>query len=199
MAESPVPTTVFTASEFLLLGGSILFRNVPRATPESGIDSQLEVCLLYHPGRDAWLLPKGRKDQDEDLKRTAVRETFEETGYPCELLPLAFDTRAPAPGIHVKDRAARVERCTEPFTLSVRHVSTNDVKITAWFATVCTGEKQEGTMMPTETYESAFFGVEEALGKVTYRDDRDIVARAIQLVRETYCETPGANGDEVVQ
>ncbi|KAI0036563.1 NUDIX hydrolase domain-like protein [Vararia minispora EC-137] len=181
MAASPVPTTLFTSSEFLFLGGSILFRNIP-----PGTTGPLEVCLIHHPTRDEWLLPKGRKDREEDLSACAVRETYEETGYPCKLLPLMMDTRAPTPGVHAKDHVATIDGCSEPFTLSIRHTGARDVKVTAWFATVCTGEHQEGTQMPTEAYTSQFFTVDEALQKAAFRDDRDIILRAATLVQSTY-------------
>jgi len=182
MAASPVPTSLLTSEDFLLLAGSILFRNVPPTTNHT----PLEVCILFHTVRNTWILPKGRKDRGEDLPTTAVRETFEETGYPCELLPVDLHTRAPAPGAHTKDTVVRVGRTTEPFMISIRHLDVRDVKLTAWFVTVCAGEKQEGTQMPTEHYESAFFPVEEALERATYHDDREIITRAVSLVLTTY-------------
>jgi 8-oxo-dGTP pyrophosphatase MutT (NUDIX family) len=181
MAAAPVPTTLFTSAEFLFLGGSILFHDVPPADADG-----LKVCLLHHPTRDEWLLPKGRKDQHEELWRTAARETFEETGYSCRLLPLTLETRAPTPFLHAKDHVATINHCTEPFTVSVRHISARDVKITAWFATVRTGEHQEGTQMSTEAYRSEWFKVDDALDKATFRDDREIILRAIKLVKSTY-------------
>ncbi|KZV69618.1 hypothetical protein PENSPDRAFT_608515 [Peniophora sp. CONT] len=182
MAESAVPTEVLDSERFLMLAGSILFRNVH----PSPSNEPLEVCLIWHTVRKEWLLPKGRKDRGEDLQVTAARETYEETGYPCELLPLNMTTRAPAPGVHTKDNIQTVEACLEPFTITIRHAEPDEVKITSWFASVATGERQDGTQMSTEQYTSSFFPADEALERAAYRDDRAIIARAIQLVRETY-------------
>ena len=188
MAESALPTQVLDSSRFLISAGSILFRNLP---PSS---SPLEVCLIYHTVRQEWLLPKGRKDRGEDLQSTAARETYEETGYACELLPLNMTTRAPAPGLHTKDAVQTVEGCLEPFTITIRHAEPDEVKITSWFASVATGEKEENTQMSTEQYTSEFFPAEQALVRAAYKDDRTIIERAIRLVRETYA-VPVVNGE----
>lgn len=49
----------------------------------------------YH--EDIWQLPKGRKNLDEDLRDTAIRETYEETGYRVKLVPIPVLTRATRP------------------------------------------------------------------------------------------------------
>lgn len=58
-----------------------------------------EVLLVlnskYH--EDIWQLPKGRKNLDEDLRDTAIRETYEETGYHVKLVPIPVLTRATRP------------------------------------------------------------------------------------------------------
>lgn len=182
MAESAVATQVLDSELFLISAGFVLFRNVL----PSPNDLPLEVCLIWHIPRKEWLLPKGRKDRGEDLQTTAAGETYEETGYRCELLPLNMTTRAPAPGVHTKDKIQTVEACLEPFTITIRHTEPNEVKIISWFASVVTGERQDGTQMSTEQYTSSFFPADEALERASYRDDRAIIVRAIQLVRDTY-------------
>ena len=69
------PTEQFPSSHFLVSGGSILFAST---------HSPLRICLIYHHARQEWLLPKGRKDRGESVPAAAVRETFEETRYPCK-------------------------------------------------------------------------------------------------------------------
>lgn len=49
----------------------------------------------YH--EDIWQLPKGRKDLGEDIQATAIRETYEETGYLVKLVPARVRTRATRP------------------------------------------------------------------------------------------------------
>ncbi|CAF1081002.1 unnamed protein product [Rotaria sordida] len=64
--------------QFVLSAGAILIRKSTR-----------EVCLV-HVLDDAgeWVLPKGRKNMNETRSETALRETYEETGYHCSLMPL---------------------------------------------------------------------------------------------------------------
>jgi 8-oxo-dGTP pyrophosphatase MutT (NUDIX family) len=180
MALSKYPTEQFPSSNFLICGGSILFASTR---------APLQVCLLHHNVRDEWLLPKGRKDRGEGVPATAVRETFEETGYPCRLLDLDLVTRAPAAGSQTKDAAAPIRASEEPFLLTLRRTEAGGVKFIWWFATVRTAEdKLEGTQTAVESFESSFFPVDEALHLATFQTDRDVIARAVELVRETYPE-----------
>ncbi|KAH9055786.1 hypothetical protein EDB83DRAFT_2316135 [Lactarius deliciosus] len=65
---------------------------------------------------------KGRKDRGEDVSVAAVRETFEETGYPCQWLPLDPITRAPKAGAQTKDAAVPVPGGEESFMLKLRRM-----------------------------------------------------------------------------
>ncbi|KAI0295140.1 hypothetical protein B0F90DRAFT_1638291 [Multifurca ochricompacta] len=182
MALSKYPTEQFPSSHFLICGGSILFASTR---------APLRVCLLHHNVCDEWLLPKGRKDRSEDVTATAVRETFEETGYPCQLLPLDLITRAPEAGAQTKDAAVPVQGSEEPFMLTLRRTENGGVvKFIWWFVTVRReGEdKVEGTQTAVESFESSFFEVDEALRVATFQADRDVIARAVELVRATYPE-----------
>ena len=68
-------------------------------------DEPLQICLIHHLRKQEYLLSKGRKDQFEDsLIVTAMRETYEEMGYPCRPLPVTITTRAPTPGKDIKVR-----------------------------------------------------------------------------------------------
>ncbi|KAF8260193.1 hypothetical protein EI94DRAFT_1706488 [Lactarius quietus] len=163
---SYIPDRAIPLLHFIICGGSILFAST-RAT--------LQVYLLHHNIRDEWLLPKGPKDRGEDITATAVRETFEETGYPCWQLPLdLIKRRAPEAGAQTKDAA----------------VLGGEVKVIWSFATVRTGEERmEGTpQTEVESFESTFFGVNAALEKGTFQTDRDVIAKAVEIVRVTYPE-----------
>ncbi len=95
MASSRWPTTQLVSHEFVNCAGSVLFSHKP--------GGPLQVCFLHHTTGDEWMLPKGRQDLGESLSEAAVRETFEETGYACELLPVTMITRAPETGQDMKD------------------------------------------------------------------------------------------------
>ncbi|KAH9019064.1 hypothetical protein EDB83DRAFT_2231941 [Lactarius deliciosus] len=129
------PTEQFPSSHFLICGGSILFESTR---------APLRVCLLRHNVRDEWLLPKGRKLRGEDLTVAAVRETFEETGYPCERLPLGGGARS------WERRAVHADVATcggrgGQVRLVVREVRRGEDKI-----------RVEGTQTAVESFESAF-------------------------------------------
>ena len=153
MALPRCPTEQLPSSHFLVSGGSILF---------SSTHAPLRICLIYHHARGEWLLPKGRKDHGESVPATAVRETFEETGYPCELLPLDLITRAPAAGAQTEDAAVTVGGSGEPFMVTLRRTKDGGIQILSWFATVCTAgaDKVVGGVPELQTevedYESAW-------------------------------------------
>ncbi|KAI0315213.1 NUDIX hydrolase domain-like protein [Amylostereum chailletii] len=179
MALPKVPTSQYTADEFLICGGSILFRNLPPSSP-------LEICLLFHSTRQEWILPKGRKDQDESISNAVIRETYEETGYPCKLLPVKMETRAPSVGSQTKDAVVLVEECCEPFMMTLRQVNERNVKLIWWYITVVDGERVDGTQTAVENYVPRFMPVDEALQSAEFQSDRDVIERAIKLVVDTY-------------
>jgi 8-oxo-dGTP pyrophosphatase MutT (NUDIX family) len=127
------------------------------------------------------------------MPAAAVRETFEETGYSCELLPLDLITRAPVAGAQSADAAMAVGGSEEPFMVTLRRTKEGGIQILSWFATVCAAGADKVVGVPelqteVEEYESAFFEVDEALQVATFQVDRDVIARAVELVRATYAE-----------
>ncbi|TFY65652.1 hypothetical protein EVG20_g5433 [Dentipellis fragilis] len=188
MAAPKIPTTQFLADEFLICGGSILFDRIPPPSPAFDPATQLKVCLLRHTVRNEWLLPKGRKDRGEAVEHTAARETYEETGYPCALLPVTMATHAPQPGSQSKDHIEAVPACVEPFMMTLRTVAERNVKLIWWFVTIRTGALHTGTQTAVESYESEFVEAGEAMTRATFQSDRTVIARAVELVRSTYYE-----------
>jgi 8-oxo-dGTP pyrophosphatase MutT (NUDIX family) len=67
MAAATSPTDVLMSDEFVISAGCILLRRSPA----------LQVCILYQPKEDRYILPKGRKDRNESISQTALRETYE--------------------------------------------------------------------------------------------------------------------------
>lgn len=191
------------ADAFVNSAGCVLF--VPPHT-ETGRPTQL--CLLHHLPSNQVMLPKGRKDQNEELLAAAVRETFEETGVRCALLPVTMDTCAPAPsstGASQKERARRVKECTEPFAMTIRQMS-GRTKFVWWFVGRAIllkdgsglPEAYEGTQMANEDFKTFLYGLDinvhheteldAAVAALTFEDDRDAAKQAIRLVCNTYPE-----------
>lgn len=50
-------------------------------------DDDFELCLVYRPKYDDWNWPKGKNEDNESHRHTAVREVGEETGYAVTLGP----------------------------------------------------------------------------------------------------------------
>jgi 8-oxo-dGTP pyrophosphatase MutT (NUDIX family) len=184
MTEVNYPSAQIASSDFVIGAGCILFR-------KSAVSNQLQICLLrvkaQDGGNEKWLLPKGRKDMGESIEAAAVRETFEETGYPCELIPVRMPTRAPPPGVDVKDVVRVVDDATEPVAVTLRNLEKDGCKFTWWFTGRVKGhrtKKVEGTQTESECYVSEFFNADEAVRKVTYDRDRHAVEQALAVVRD---------------
>ena len=167
MALPPISYRLIPVFHFLVSAGSILFAST---------HAPLRVYLIYHQARGEWLLPKGRKDR-ESVIVAAARETFEETGYPCELLQIDLVTRPSAAG-----------GSEEPFMDTLRRTKEDGVQILSWFATVCTAGVDkvvgaQGLQTEVEDYESAFFEVDETMRVAVFQVDWDVIGRAVELVR----------------
>ncbi|CAE6449253.1 unnamed protein product [Rhizoctonia solani] len=178
MAASSSPTEVLVSDEFVICAGCVLLRRLPA----------LQVCILYHPKEDRFILPKGRKDRDESIEETALRETYEETGHRCSFLPLNMRTRAQPPDVFVKDQPTDAIGAKEPIAVFLRRVATKDVKLIFWFVAEVdeSSPHQKGTQIGSEDYETRFVDANQVLDVLTYACDREVVAKALDLYRTTY-------------
>lgn len=185
-----LPETSYPSQNFVLSSGTVLFRTHPTTRV-------LQLCTLQNTHASSpstrWILPKGRKGQSESMEAAATRETFEETGYPCDLFPVTLETRAPASGITLgPDKVLEAKESTEPFYMTVRTLKEGSVKTVWWYVAWVKGndaEKVNGTTMANEAgYVSEFVDVPTALE--IYRGTRfeGIVGRAVELVTSTLQE-----------
>ena len=103
-----------------------------------------------------------------------------------------MDTRAP--GIHeandVSDQARRYPGLTEPFMLTIREMGGSGMKLIWWFVAVVDGEPDgNGSSVPVgagdSDFRAEFFTFEEAVGKLSFRNDREVLERAIALVQNS--------------
>ena len=179
----PMTSINLFSEEFVICAGSVPFQ-----ISDTG---GLSICLLHVRSKNKWCLPKGRKDITEAIHDTAVRETTEETGFPCTLLPIDMHTRATLPGEDRKDRP-RFHRAvsTEPFAVTLRHMSENNMKTIYWFVTLIEeSERQlQGTRMPSEHFESVFWDADEAVEKLSLPSQREVARKAVDLVRKALAE-----------
>jgi 8-oxo-dGTP diphosphatase len=66
---------------------------VIRAAGGVVVDADGRVLLVHRPKYDDWSLPKGKAKRDETWEECALREVEEETGYRCEIVAPAGETR----------------------------------------------------------------------------------------------------------
>jgi 8-oxo-dGTP pyrophosphatase MutT (NUDIX family) len=157
------------ADEFVISCGTVTL-DVPNA----------KVLLVRQRTSGEVFLPKGRKDIGERLEDTATRETFEESGVSVDLLPCNIPTRATAPST---TPAARPESVTEPFAATQR-ISSGFLKIIFWYIAAgdSTAVPQQGTQQEGEDFDTLWVDFEQVTSTVTFDDDEDIIARAIEMV-----------------
>ena len=128
----PMASVIHFSDVFVICAGSVLFRR--------DAEDQWQICVLHDYAHDVFVLPKGRKDCGETTEDAAVRETYEETGYPCKLSPCTIPTRAPPPNINVVDTRHAMKGATEPFAVTLR--DQNGTKIIWWVLTIVNGERK---------------------------------------------------------
>ncbi|KAF8509468.1 NUDIX hydrolase domain-like protein [Hysterangium stoloniferum] len=181
-----VPDSLFFCRDFLLGAGTVIIQ------PSTG-----KVVLIYSPTLGIWFLPKGRKDIGESVEQAALREAYEEAGYRVQFLPLPIPTRAPKGKISPQPSKESVpiqQRFnTEPIYITAECYLKGPKKIateyfTFWYVTFIGPDavQEENTRMANEQdYETSLMSVEEALGKLKYSRQVEVVRKAYQLWVET--------------
>ena len=166
---------MYTAESFVESAGTILFRLSTR-----------EICVLHMLQRDEYILPKGRRNVGESRQATAIRETTEETGIPCHLLPIDLSSRA-CPAIEmnpdVPDEVRFFRGVCEPIAVQTWRKERGEIKLIWWFvAAVIEGEP---VGQHEDKFEVEFHSYNTALERLTFLDDRGIVKKAIGLVESS--------------
>lgn len=136
------------------------------------------MLLLFCRAKKEYLLPKGRKDRGEELEITATRETFEESGYPCQLIKHKLPTNAP-------DTSGNMDLHKEPIAVQQR-MNHGVRKIILWYASQAdsSGLWTADTQEEGEDFESQWIPVKEALMVLTFSDDQKIAKRACEAFPE---------------
>lgn len=119
---------------------------------------RVEVCLIATAGRTRWQLPKGRIEPGETKEEAALREVLEETGLEAEieehLGEISFR--------YVRKQRKRIHKRVVFFLMVYQDGSTDD--------------------HDDEVDEARFFAIDEALERLTFESERDIVTRARTLL-----------------
>ncbi|KAF2869998.1 hypothetical protein BDV95DRAFT_497820 [Massariosphaeria phaeospora] len=179
MAQSSFPTRQFSSEDFVESCGAILFHL-------SSPPGRHRICLVHYLEKDEWLLAKGRRNCGESRKDAAAREVTEETGYRCHILPLTMATRAPSvdESAQVLDQPRVYPETTEPFMCTIRELEHgSSVKLVWWYIAALDDTIMAEKLPGEAQFEAEFFSCEETINKLTYQTDRNVVAKAVQLVK----------------
>lgn len=108
------------------------------------------VILLLNNKTKEIVLPKGKVENNESLKDAALRETYEETGYACNILE------------------------EEPFCFTLR---SNDLssKVIFWFLAVVQGEMESNTQDIGEDFTTLECEPDHALEILTFESDKSVI------------------------
>jgi hypothetical protein len=88
------------------------------------------------------------------------------------------------------DEVREVEKLSgEPFCLTIRELGERDVKLIWWYIVqvddVVEDDAQRKIIPGEEKFETVFFGFDEVLKVLTFQSDRELVAKALEIVNET--------------
>ena len=151
--------------------------------------SSKEICVLHLSERNGYVLAKGRRNCGETRRAAALREIAQETGFPCRLLALDMSVRCP-PSVETKqldDRARFFTKKCEPLALQIRQVADGEVKLIWWYvAAINEDESMVNEVQVEDKFAVELLSYADALDKLTFQMDRDMLQKAIGLVTNTY-------------
>lgn len=115
---------------------------------------RVEVCLIATAGRTRWQLPKGRIEPGETKEEAALREVHEETGLEARIEELLGELSFR----YIRKQRKRIHKRVVFFLMAYEKGSTDD--------------------HDDEVDEAKFFGIDDAIERLTFDSERDMVARA---------------------
>lgn len=144
-----------------------------------------KLLLVFSRPTREFLLPKGRKNIAETLEAAAVRETFEETGVRCTLLPHGFPNLVPRDPAQEQD-GTTPPRSTEPIAVQQR-MSMGAWKLIFWFVGQADSKVPpvQGTQEVYEEFDPVWVDVDKAAGMMAREHDAEIVRMVVGKVLET--------------
>lgn len=180
--SSTLEAKQYPSTAFIESAGTVLFHL-----------STNQICLLrYKTGKEKYLLPKGRRNIAENRHDAAIRETAEETGYKCQLLPVDLKSWQPPSnddGGYIGSPVLHQGVC-EPFAVTHRVLKDGTLKIIWWYVASVDDNAEAGKS--EDKFEAQFFGIEEAAKKLKFESDRDVVEKAVEIFKASYIVGDGS-------
>jgi 8-oxo-dGTP diphosphatase len=125
-----------------------------------------EIALIATKGKTVWALPKGIIDKGEQPEEAAIREIREETGLTGEIVS-PLDTKSY--WFYLKDENVKYRKTVIYFLV----------------------EYNSGTICNTcqEVDDALWFSFDEALKKLSYKSDREVLQKAMNLLEHYVQDT----------
>ncbi|MBI4698760.1 MAG: NUDIX hydrolase [Nitrospirae bacterium] len=139
---------------------------IKRQTSSGGVifrrlKGKIEVAIIAVRDRSVWCLPKGAIDKNEDSKAAALREVKEETGLSGEI---TGEIGKISYWYFLKNENAKLHKTVYFFLMEYRSGSTDD--------------------HDSEVDASQWFTIEEALGRLSYKGEKEILRKAKGMIEK---------------
>jgi 8-oxo-dGTP diphosphatase len=121
----------------------------------------IDVVIVAIRGRKAWCLPKGIIDKDEDPPSAALRDVREETGLTGEILDKIGRISY---WYALKNQTVKIHKTVHFYLMKYIEGNTDD--------------------HDHEVNEAVWFPIDEALRKLSYKSERDIMKKARDMIKE---------------
>ena len=125
------------------------------------IDGRIEIAIILTNPERRWQLPKGMLDAGESFEQAALREVREEAGVETDLI-------------------GTLETTEYWFSADRNGERTRFHKFVHWFLMLYRSGNVEDH--DHEVFEARWMAVEDALGMLVFKNERDVVAKAIQAI-----------------
>ena len=185
MAQPHKPTISYPSTHYVESAGCIQFVLPTDKYPDP------RVIVIYYSGRKGYLLAKGRRNIKEARATAAIRETAEETGLACKLLPIRLHARNP-PEIeedgYTPDEVRTFDDVVEPFMMTTRDVSKDGVKqmkLIWWYIAVVDTKQPDG-LVPEPGLTPTAMKFDEAVEALKYQCDKEILIEGIKVFEENW-------------
>ncbi|MCX7914436.1 MAG: NUDIX hydrolase [Thermodesulfovibrionales bacterium] len=123
------------------------------------VEEKIEIVLIAVKNKTVWTLPKGLIDKGENAEEAAIREILEETGLYGKIVSFLGENSY---WFYIKNDNVKCKKTV--FYYLVKCLD-GDLKNHSW-----------------EVDEARWFSIDEAIEKVYYKSDREIIQKAKEIL-----------------